>query len=138
MLRNVACLSWSKVAERCGYRSVGAAQTAVKRYAARNPLPSAQAAADEIVARKRHSLSIAYASLSAAFKAGDYRTVAQLVDSITRADAELARLFGIGSENVQVNVKLDQTAVEIVAAARERLMAVIDAEVVEEPKGITR
>ena len=44
----------------------------------------------------------------------------------------------MGSENIQVNVKVQQSPAEIIAAATAELLAVVDAEVVEEPKGITR
>jgi hypothetical protein len=133
----VACLPWSKVAHRLGYRSVGAAQSAVARYAARNPLPSAQGAADEIVARKRHTVGIATSSLAAAHKKGDHRAVAALVDAITRADAEYARLFGLGSNEVNVNVKVHQSPSEIIEAATLQLLQVVDAEVIEQ-REITR
>jgi len=123
VLREVACLPWSKVAQQLGYRSVGAAQSAVARYAARNPLPNAQEAAAGIIARKRHAISIGMTSLAAAQKNGDHRTVAQLLDALTRADAELAKLYGLGSENVNVNVRVQQTPEQIIEETRDRLIA---------------
>jgi len=68
--------------------------------------------------------------MAAAQKAGDHRTVAQLLDAITRADAELARLYALGASNLNVNVKVDQTPGEIIDAARGQLLAVLSAETV--------
>lgn len=138
VMREVGCMSWSKIRDQLGFASIGATQLAVKRYCQRNPLPNAKDAAAGIVTRKRHVLGIAMSSLAKAHKAGDHRTVAQLVDAITRADAEMARLYGLGSERVDVNVRVHQSPAEIIAAATADLLAVVDAEVVSETREITR
>ncbi|MGH3725015.1 MAG: hypothetical protein ACRDUS_12950 [Mycobacterium sp.] len=138
IMREIGMKSWSHIRDALGFKSVGAVQNAHKRYAARNPVPGASAAAAGIVERKRYTLGIALTSLAEAHRKGDHRTVAQLLDAITRADAELAKLYGLGSENVNVNVSVTQSLSEIVAEAEQKLLAAIDAEVVDEPKGIGR
>lgn len=134
VMREVGMQSWSKIRDALGFKSVGAAQNAVKRYQQRNELPGAQTVAAGIVARKRESLGVALHALAEAKKRGDFRAVAQLVDAITRADAELAKLYGLGQTST-VNVTVThQTPAQIIEEAQERLLAALDAEVVEAPE----
>jgi len=133
IMREIGMQSWSKIRDALGFRSVGAAQNAYKRYQQQNELPGAQVTASGIVARKRESLGVALHALAEAKRRNDFRAVAQLVDAITRADAELARLYGLGqTSTVNVNVT-HQSASAIISETRERLLAAIDAEVVEPP-----
>ncbi len=112
VMREVGMQSWSKIRDALGFRSVGAAQLAVKRYRERNPLPNAEAARAGIVERKRVTLGTALSSLAQAKQAGDHQVVARLIDVITRADAELARLYGLNApEQVDVTVTTDPRAV---------------------------
>jgi hypothetical protein len=132
VMREVGMQSWSRIRDALGFKSVGAAQQAYKRYQRRNPLPNAESARAGIVERKRVALALALESLADALGGGDHQMVARLIDVFTRADAELARLYGLSRETVDINVT--QTAATIIADARERLLAVIDAEVIEAPK----
>lgn len=137
VMRAVGMQSWSKIRDALGFKSVGAVQQAYKRYNERNPLPNAEAARAEIVERKRVTIGSALKSLADAQKTGDHQMVARMIDVITRADAELAKLYGLSRETVDVNV--NTTATQIIAEARERLLAVVDAEVVDDdPKEIER
>ncbi|KZS75909.1 hypothetical protein A4G26_22235 [Mycobacterium kansasii] len=72
VMREVGMQSWSKIRDALGFKSVGAAQLAVKRYRERNPLPNAEAARAGIVERKRVTLGAALRSLAESQKAGDH------------------------------------------------------------------
>ncbi|MCV7207039.1 hypothetical protein [Mycolicibacterium canariasense] len=119
LLREVEQKTWAEIRDALKFKSTGAAQNAHKRHLARNPLPNAAGAAVGIVERKRHVLGVAVEALDKAFDRGDYRTVAQLTDAITRADAEFAKLYGLGSENV--NVKIQRSPTEIIEEMRAAL-----------------
>lgn len=133
-MRAVGMQSWSKIRDALGFKSVGAVQQAYKRYNERNPLPNAEAARAEIIERKRVTVGAALKSLAEAQKAGDHQTVARMIDVITRADAELAKMYGLNAPD-KLDVNISQTPTQIIAEARERLLAVVDAEVIE-PKEI--
>lgn len=130
VMREVEQKTWAQIRDALDFKSTGAAQNAHKRHLARNPLPNAAGAAAGIVERKRHVLSVAVEALDKALGRGDYRTVAQLVDAITRADAEFAKLYGLGSENV--NVRVQRTPQEIIAEMRAALLSQIE----DQPKEI--
>lgn len=132
--REVGLQPWSQIRDGLGFKSVGAAQQAYKRYLERNPMPNADNVAAAIVARKRRSLAAAIRALDEAEAAGDYRAVARLVDSITRADTSLAQMFGLLKETVDITVTQQQTPSEVIAEATERLLRIVDAEVVETPE----
>lgn len=132
VMREVGMQSWSKIRDALGFKSVGAAQLAVKRYRDRNPLPNAEAARAGIVERKRVTLGAALRSLAESQKAGDHQSVARLIDVITRADAELARLYGLNAPD-KLDVTVTQTPAAIIAEARTRLLEVVDAEVIDAP-----
>lgn len=132
VMREVGMQSWSKIRDALGFTSVGGAQLAVQRYRERNPLPNAEAARAGILERKRVTLGTALSALAQAKQAGDTQGVARLVDVITRADAELAKMYGLNAPE-QLDVNVTQTTTTIIAEARERIMAVLDAEVVDAP-----
>ncbi len=134
--REVGLQPWSQIRDALNFKSVGAAQQAYRRYLERNPIPNADDVAAAIVARKRRSLAAATRALEEAEAVGDFRAVARLVDTITRADASLAQMFGLQRATVDVNVTHHQTASEVLTAATERLHQIIDAEVVDDPRPI--
>lgn len=133
LLRAVLGLSWGAIRDAEGFTSVGGAQRAYERHRARNQMPDARTVAAEIVERKRFTTGKAAAAL---LKTDDPHTVAELVRAITTQDAELARLYGLGSKNLNVNVKM--TTSELLDEYRDRLLASLDAEVVDEVRGIER
>lgn len=104
---------WSKIRDEYGFGSVGAAQMAYRRFKARNPVPDGETALAEIVARRREAQGAAFAALRRAEAAGDNQMVAALVNVITRSDSDLAKLYGLGSQNVTVAVD----AAPVLAAA---------------------
>jgi hypothetical protein len=133
--RELRGMTWAAIAEKIGYRSVGAAQLAYNRALARHPRPNGEAIRAGIVERKMHVINVAMTSLAAAAADGDHQAVAALINTLTKADVELAKLFGLSRE--QIDVHVTQTASELIAETREKLLAVIDAEVIE-PKELTR
>lgn len=134
LLRAVMGLSWRAIRDQEGFTSVGGAQRAYERHRTRNPMPDAKTVAAEILERKRVTSG---AAVKALLQTRDPQAVAALVRAINAQDAELAKLFGLSEETVNVHVTRESTT-QIVIDARERLLAAIDAEVMEEPKGIDR
>ncbi len=109
---------------------------AYARFLQRNPLPDGTAVRAGILERKRYTLSLAVRSLAAAAADGNHQAVARLVDTVTKADAELARMYGLSREQLDVNVT--QTPAAIVDRMEQDLLAlarsntnIIEAEVVE-------
>lgn len=128
--------SWREVCDRLGYRSIGAAQSAVNRHVERlrrEPTTTSIEAHKFAIETRTRALSQRFA---AAYKVGDDDTLVTLNREIVRNEAELAKLGGF-YEPETVNVNVTQTPAAIIAEARERLLAVVDAEVVE-PKEIER
>jgi hypothetical protein len=130
-LRSVVGLSWSKVATQCGFTSVGAAQQAYKAHRRRNPIPGGEVVLAELLDRHAHRNQQGNLALAKAQAADDYSGVASLIRALEANDADLAKWFGIGAETT-VNLNVNTTATQIIAEARERLLAVVDAEVVEQ------
>lgn len=128
-LRSVVRLSWSRIAAECGFKSVGAAQQAYKSHRRRNPLPGGETVLAEISDRQEYRTQKGTLALERALAAGEYSTVANLIRALAANDADLAKWFGIGSETVNVNVTASLP--QVIAENRERLMAVLDAEVVD-------
>ncbi|MBF6161059.1 hypothetical protein [Nocardia cyriacigeorgica] len=126
--------SWREVCDRLGYGSVGAAQAAVNRHVERRR----REALPVSVETHKAGIEIRTRALNqrfvAAYKSGDDNTLVALNREIVRNEAELARLGGM-YEPETVTITVAQTPTAIIAEARERLLAVVDAEVVE-PKEI--
>ena len=97
-------------------------------------MPDSKATLAAIIERKRVLVGVALRNLTEASQAGDHQSVARMVEVINKADSELAKLYGLGSETI--NVQVQTSAASVIAEARERLRAlsasnVIDAEVIE-------
>lgn len=145
VMRAVGCQPWSKIRDELGFKSVGAAQMAYRRFLARNPVPESTTVFAEIIERKRVTTGAAMTALARAGRDGDRAAVAQLVGVVSRSDAELAKLYGLNAaEELNVHVEhsataiLDRAEADLLALAkslpgqRPELLAVIDAEVIEE------
>lgn len=128
--RGVLKLSWSKIRDAEGFSSIGAVQQAYKSHRKRNPTPSGEFVFAELLDRSDFRANRGAVALMRAEKAGDYTSVASLIRALAANDADLAKWFGIGSETT-VNVKVSTTATQIIAEAREKLLAVVDAEVID-------
>lgn len=124
LMREVGMQSWSRIRDALGFKSVGAAQLAFKRYNERNAPPNAETARAGIIERKRVTIGAALRGMAEAQKAGDHAAVARYIDVITRADADLAKTLGLYAPQ-QVEVNVTQTPAAIMAEATERLLAVV-------------
>lgn len=135
--------SWREVCDRLGYRSVGAAQSAVNGHVERlRREPKSTSVESHKFAIETRTRAMT-ARFTAAFTAGDDDTMIALNREIVRNEAELAKIAGLYEpERVDVNVSADPSA--IIANAEQQLLAliaerqhqlpaspVIDAEVVE-------
>ncbi|OQZ88814.1 hypothetical protein BST11_21055 [Mycobacterium alsense] len=124
--------SWREVCDRLGYRSVGAAQSAVNRHVERlrrEPKTTSFEAHKFAIQTRTRALTQRF---TAAYRAGDDDTLVTLNREIIRNEAELAKLDGL-YEPETVNINVTQTPAAIIADTRERLLAAVDAEVVEVP-----
>lgn len=124
--------SWREVADRLGYRSIGAAQTAVNRHVERlrrEPTTTSIEAHKFAIETRTRALSQRFA---AAFRGGNDDTLVTLNREIARNEAELAKLAGLYAPE-QIDINVTQTSTQIIAEARERLLAVVDAEVIDMP-----
>ncbi|ORV98451.1 hypothetical protein AWC13_13445 [Mycobacterium kubicae] len=118
-------LSWREVCDRLGYRSVGAAQTAVARHVERNRRNEATATTIEA---HKYAIETRTRAMTqrfvAAYRAGDDDTLVMLNREITRNEVELAKIGGLYEpERVDVTVTADPSA--LIAQTRERLLAVL-------------
>jgi hypothetical protein len=123
--------SWREVCDRLGYRSVGAAQTAVNRHVARERREATPTSIETHKAGIETRTRALNHRFAAAFRSGNDDTLIGLNREIARNEAELAKLAGM-YEPATVNVNIHTTATQIIADARERLLAVVDAEVIEQ------
>ncbi|ULE33345.1 hypothetical protein [Mycobacterium sp. IDR2000157661] len=124
--------SWREVCDRLGYRSIGAAQSAVNRHVERlRREPTATSVESHKFAIETRTRAMT-ARFTSAFTAGDDDTLIALNREIVRNEAELAKIGGLYEpERVNVNVVQDPSA--IIADARQRLLSVVDAEVIDMP-----
>lgn len=118
--------SWNEIANQLGYRSHGAAQTAVKRHRQRNPPPTADEAMSDIIERRRVAVRALTRSLARAQAAGDASAVASLSRAITAADAETSKLLGLYAPD-RVDVTVGRSAAELRAATRDATLAALEA-----------
>ena len=124
--------SWREVCDRLGYRSVGAAQTAVARHVARE---RREATTTSIEAHKfaiETRIRAMHQRFTAAFRSGDDGTLVTLNREIRANEAELAKLGGFYAPE-QIDVSLTADPAAVIAQARTRLLEIVDAEVVDAP-----
>ena len=112
---------------------MGAAQTAVNRHIERERRESSASKFETHKAGIEIRTRALNQRFVAAWKSGDDNTLVALNREIVRNEAELARLGGM-YEPETVTINVSQTPAAIIAEARERLLAVVDAEVI--PKEI--
>jgi hypothetical protein len=125
--------SWREIRDRLGYRSVGAAQSAVNRHVARNRRGEAKRVTVEshkaAIETRTRAMSQRFV---AAFRNGDDDTMVTLNSEISRNEVELAKLDELYPDpNVKVDVSVSIDPAALLAETRQRLMSVIDGEVVE-------
>jgi hypothetical protein len=121
--RELRGLSWSRCRDEFGFTSIGAVQQAYNRCLQRNPLPGAESVRAGILARKQHCIGVALESLAAAAADGDHAAVARLVDTVTKCDSELAKLYGLSRETLDVAVQV--SASQVIDDAETKLLALV-------------
>lgn len=127
-------LSWREVCDRLGFRSVGAAQSAVAAHVARErrePTATSIEAHKFGVETRTRALTQRFV---AAYRVGDDDTLVSLNREIRSNEVELAKLGGFYAPD-KLDITVSQTEAQIIAEARTRLREVVDAEVIE-PKEI--
>ncbi len=129
--------TWAEVSRELGYKSRGAAQAAVARLHSRQPAESVDSARRSAAESLRITSAVLFDRFAKAAKREDDDTLALLNRELVRNRDQLAKLGGLYQpERVDIDLNVRQTPAEIISDARARLMAVIDAEVIDEPKEI--
>lgn len=126
--------TWAEISEQLGYRSRDGARHAVGRL-----LTKMAANPDAERALSSEALRVLQSGLNDRFDAAVQREDDAAALSLSRElrclVAEEAKLIGIyAPERLEVHVHQSPSA--IIAEAQDRLLAIIDAEVIDEPKGI--
>ena len=134
---NARGYTWQSVAEICGYRSRQGAQQAVKRLDCRVPAENIEALRRQEDRELTIRRQMFHEKLTAANSENDTETMAMLNRELDRIAQRRARLLGLDAPvRSEVDVNVHQSATAIIADARDRLLSVIDAEVVD-PKALT-
>lgn len=89
----------------------------------RNPVMGGEAVRAEIVERARQCIAVLMESLEAAALANDYGAVAALTNAVTKIGAELAELYGLSREALDLTVRA--TAGEVIEDAEAKLLALV-------------
>ncbi|WP_139360649.1 hypothetical protein [Mycobacterium sp. D16R24] len=132
--------SWREVADLLGYRSIGAAQTAVNRHVSRErrgvPTETSVEAHKFAIEGRTRDLENRF---DVASTEGDADTMVALNREIARNEGELAKLAGMYAPELrQVDVNVTQTLPALIADTRQRMREVLDAEVVELPRNTSK
>lgn len=131
--------SWQRIADSLDYRSHGAAQTAVKRHEQRVGSEPPETSRRSLIESARITTTVLFDRFAAAADRGDDKTIALLNGELCRNRDQLAKLTGAYMpERSEVDLNVRQSPAQIIAEAQTRLLAVLDAEVVDDPKGIER
>lgn len=138
--------TWKAVADHLGYRSAGAAQTAVNRHLDRTPAETPEAARRSATERLQITSTILAERLFDARERGDDDRLVAVSRELRNTTAELAKLNGLNvpvAQQVDVTVHQDATAIidrmesELLALSARQpqqqrvLDAVIEGEVIE-------
>ncbi|MEC4858341.1 hypothetical protein [Mycobacteroides chelonae] len=128
--------SWREIADRLGYRSIGAAQTAVNRHVTRLRREATETTVEShkfAIETRTRAMTQRFA---VAFKDCDDDTMISLNREIVRNEVELAKLSGL-YEPEAVNVTVTATPTAIIAEARDRLLAVLAEREQHQPAAIS-
>lgn len=123
--------TWVEISAELGYRSRGAAQLAVKRLHARQPPASPDAVRRSSAESLRILRAILFERVGAAKRRGDDQTLLGLHRELARNVSEAAKLAGAYAPE-EINVRVEQSPRQIIAAAEAQLLAIVDAEVIEQ------
>lgn len=128
--------SWATISEELGFKSRSGARLAVDRLLNSTAPDSVTTQRRTAVEALRTLRAILFDSIVDAKAAGDFAAVGALSDRARLNVAEEARIDGLYAPN-KLDVKVDMTVAEALDQYRDRLLAVIDAEVIDdEPKSL--
>jgi hypothetical protein len=131
--------SWREICRALGYRSVGSAQLAVQRHikrTSREPSDVSQRLAVESV---QLTSRVLFDRFAVAADRGDDATLALLNRELRGNRDQLAKLLGLyAPDRAEVDVNVRQSPSQLLDEYRDKLLAIIDAEVIDEPKGIEK
>lgn len=117
--------TWKAVADHLGYRSAGAAQTAVNRHVDRMPPESSEAARKSITERLQITSTILAERLFQAREDGDDDRLVAVSRELRNTTAELAKINGLNVPVAQqVDVNVSHTAAEAVNRLEQELLAI--------------
>lgn len=129
--------SWNRIAAELDFKSHGAAQTAVKRHEQRVGSEPVESTRRSLIESARITTTVLFDRFAAAADRGDDRAIALLNGELCRNRDQLAKLTGAyAPERSEVDLNVRQTPSQIIADAQARLLAVIEGEVINAPKGI--
>lgn len=118
--------SWREIMRKLDYRSVGAAQSAVKAHVAREHREPGEVTHREQVESVRLRSRVLGERFAAAFLDADDNKLVQLNRELVRNGDQLAKLTGTyQAERQQVDVTVGRSSAEILAEGKSQLLAVL-------------
>jgi hypothetical protein len=130
--------TWQEIADDLGYRSRQGAQLAVARLYDRHR-ESPDLSRRSMVDGLRLVKSMLFEELASAKSRHDTSAIVALSRELRSNADQVARLDGLHApQRLAVDVTVSQSPSQIIAEAQERLLAVIDAEVIELPREIAQ
>jgi AraC-like DNA-binding protein len=127
--------TWQEIADVLGYRTRQSAMHAVARLLDRTPPVRAEALRRQEAEELRIRRAALHERFADARQRKDDDALVSLNRELDRVATRWSKLHGLDApERQEVNVNVTQTATAIIADARERLLAVVDAEIVELPR----
>jgi hypothetical protein len=128
--------TWADISRELGYKSRSAACDAVARLHRSTPAASPDAVRRSATETLRLLRSMLFDRVVVAKQNNDDDTLIALHRELTRNLSETAKLHGAYAAQ-QIDVTVTQTASELIAETKQRLLEIVDAEVVE-PRELTR
>lgn len=126
--------TWEEISAELGYRSRDGARLAVERLQKRNPALSADTVRRSASEGLRVVRSVLFERFADAKVREDNEDLVMLAKELRANISETAKLHGAHApQRTEVDVNVHHSASAIIAEARERLLSVVDAEVVEIP-----
>lgn len=126
--------TWQEIADVLGYRTRQGAMHAVARLLERTPPESVEGMRRQEAEELRIRRAVLHERFADARQRKDDTILVALNRELDRVATRWSKLHGLDApERQEVNVHVEQTPAAIIADARERMLAVVDAEVVELP-----
>ncbi|MBI3213145.1 MAG: hypothetical protein HYZ38_04935 [Mycobacterium sp.] len=117
--------TWRAVADHLGYRSAGAAQTAVNRHLERTPPESPEAARRSVTERLQITSAILAERLFQAREDGDDDRLVAVSRELRNTTTELAKINGLNVPVAQqVDLTVSTSATEVIDRMERELLAI--------------